>query len=216
MLVDPAVIDAVASVAADNPGLSLGDTPGSPSGTPSASPSAAAGDASAASRTADPIGPADRANATRWLAQVKTASTLQTVLGLGYADPDTAALARQRPSLVGLAAKESATAFEQLGIDALPTVAPASGWLDDEALPAVPKDTMVLVSDHAAPRTRNHWRTPEGQDRPRPWRRSPSASGSSPTPRSVRSTALAARWSSTCRPAGTRDRAGRRPTSSPG
>jgi hypothetical protein len=164
MLVDPAVIDAVASIAADNPGLSLGESGGSPSGTPSASPSPTAGDASTASRTTDRIDATDRANATRWLAQVKAASTLQTVLGLGYADPDTAALARQRPSLVALAAKESATAFEQLGIDALPTVAPASGWLDDEALPAVPADTMVLVSDHAAPRTRNHWRTPEGQD----------------------------------------------------
>jgi hypothetical protein len=161
MLVDPAVIDAVASIAADNPELSLGPPPGSPSGPTSPGPG---GDATRASRAAEELGPTDRANATRWLAQLKSASTLQTVLGLGYADPDTAALARQRPSMVALAAKESATAFHQLGIDAIPTVAPASGWLDDEALPAVPPDTMVLVSDHAAPRTRTHWRTPEGQD----------------------------------------------------
>ena len=161
MLVDPAVIDAVASIAADNPELSLGP-PGSTTQSPSPSP--APGDASPASRTVDRLGPTDRANATRWLAQLKSASTLQTVLGLGYADPDTAALARRRPSLVELAAKESATAFKQLGIDAVPTVAPASGWLDDEALPAVPGGTLVLVSDHAAPRTRTHWRTPEGQD----------------------------------------------------
>jgi hypothetical protein len=161
MLVDPAVVDAVASIAADNPELSLGtETPGSPSPSPSPSPV----EATPASRTADRLGATDRANATRWLAQVKTASTLQTVLGLGYADPDTAALARQRPSLVGLAAKESADAFKQLGITAVPAVAPGSGWLDDEALEAVPAGTMVLVSDHAAPRTRTHWLTPEGQD----------------------------------------------------
>jgi hypothetical protein len=163
MLVDPAVIDAVASIAGDNPELSLGP-PGSTTKSPSPSPSQASGDASPASRTVDRLDATDRANATRWLAQLKTASTLQTVLGLGYADPDTAALARQRPSLIGLAAKESATAFEQLGIEAVPTVAPASGWLDDEALPSVPPGTMVLVSDHAAPRTRSHWRTPEDQD----------------------------------------------------
>jgi hypothetical protein len=161
MLVDPAVIDAVASIAADNPALSLGTAPAEP--TPE-SPSPSTDDATPASRTLDRLDADDRAAATRWLAQVKRASTLQTVLGLGYADPDTAALARQRPSLVGLAAKESAAAFKQLGIDEVPTVAPASGWLDDEALTAVPADTMVLVSDHAAPRTRNHWRTPEGHD----------------------------------------------------
>jgi hypothetical protein len=42
--------------------------------------------------------------------------------------------------------------------------APASGWLDDAALTAIAPDTMVLVSDHSAPRTRSHWRTPEEQD----------------------------------------------------
>jgi hypothetical protein len=54
--------------------------------------------------------------------------------------------------------------FKRLGVEATPTVAPASGWLDDQALGSLATDTMVLVSDHAAPRTRTHWRTPEGQD----------------------------------------------------
>jgi hypothetical protein len=117
-----------------------------------------------ASRSLDRLGPADRAHATRWLAQVKSASTWLRVLALGYADPDVAALARRRPQLVGVAAKTSAAAFKGLGIDAVPAVAPADGWLDDEALAAVPSGTMVLVSDHSAPRTRTHWRTPEDQD----------------------------------------------------
>jgi hypothetical protein len=171
MLVDPAVIDAVASLAADNPALSLGTGPApggspSPSSGPSSGPSSdpSSADTDSPSRSDDRLGPADRGNATRWLTQVKAASAVQSVLGLGYADPDVASLARRRPQLVNLAAKESANAFKRLGVDALPTVAPASGWLDDEALASIGADTMVLVSDHSAPRTRTHWRTPEGQD----------------------------------------------------
>lgn len=168
MLVDPAVIDAVGSVAADNPALSLGEAPEgpteSPTETPSEAPSETPSGAVSPSRALDRLGPLDRANATRWLAQVKTASGWQRVLGLGYADPDTAALARRRPQMITLAAKESATAFKRLGIEAVPTVAPSTGWLDDAALGSVPADTMVLVSDHAAPRTRTHWRTPQQQD----------------------------------------------------
>ena len=157
MLVDPAVIDAVGSIAADNPALSLGEQPEEG---PSESPS----DAASPSRAEDRLGPVDRANAARWLAQVKEAAALQIVLGLGYADPDVASLAHRRPPLIKTAAKESAAAFERLGVDAIPTVAPASGWLDDAALTAIAPDSMVLVSDHSAPRTRSHWRTPEQQD----------------------------------------------------
>jgi hypothetical protein len=157
VLVDPAVIDAVGSVAANNPALSLGeDTEEVPEEDP--------GETNGPTRSLDRLGPVDRSHATRWLAQVKTASSWQTVLGLGYADPDVAGLARRRPQLIGVAAKESATAFERLGITALPAVAPVSGWLDDVALGAVAPETLVLVSDHAAPRTRTHWRTPAHQD----------------------------------------------------
>jgi hypothetical protein len=180
MLVDPAVVEAVASVAADNPPISLGEgtegpTPppsespgGDPSESPrestSESPGSSAGASAGASRSIERLEPTDRANAARWLAQVKSAATLQHVLGLGYADPDVAALARQRPQLIEAAAKESATAFDRFGIDAVPAVAPASGWLEDSSLASVPARTMVLVSDHSAPRTRTHWRTPEQQD----------------------------------------------------
>jgi hypothetical protein len=162
VLIDPAVIDAVASVAADNPPLSLGkEAAEGPSETPGESP----GGTPSPSRSVDRLGPTDRANAARWLAQVKTVSSLQTVLGLGYADPDVASLARRRPATLNLAAKQTAAAFKRFGVDdAIPAVAPASGWLDDQALGSIPADSMVLVSDHAAPRTRTHWRTPEGQD----------------------------------------------------
>ncbi len=165
MLVDPAVIDAVASITADNPALSLGEGPApGASDSPSATPTDTPGDLASPSRDDDRLGPDDRSNAARWLAQVKSASSFQTVLGLGYADPDTASLARHRPAYLALAAKQSATAFERLGIDAVPTVAPPTGWLDDQALTSIDQDSLVLVSDQAAPRTRTHWRTPEGQD----------------------------------------------------
>lgn len=163
MLVDPAVIDAVGSVAADNPELSLGEEPEpDPDETPSDSPSVSS--SGRVSRSLARFGPIDRANAARWLAQVKAAADVHTVLGLAYADPDTASLARRRPGLLALAARESATTFERLGIAALPTVAPASGWLDDAALASIEAETMVLLSDHAAPRTRTQWRTFREQD----------------------------------------------------
>lgn len=165
LLIDPAVIDAVGSVASDNPALSLGEEP-EPEDPPTESPddSPSVSSSGQVSRSLVRFGPIDRANAARWLAQVKAAAGVQTVLGLGYADPDTASLARRRPGLLSIAAQESATAFERLGIAALPTVAPASGWLDDAALASIEAETMVLLSDHSAPRTRTQWRTSRQQD----------------------------------------------------
>lgn len=162
MLVDPAVIDAVGSMAADNPSLSLGEEP--EEATPSSSPSPTPSGLASPSRSDDRLAPVDRQHAARWLAQISNAAKWQRVLGLGYADPDTASLGRRRPQLVDLAAKESAGAFKRFGIDSSPAVAPSTGWLDDEALASIPADTTVLVSDHSAPRTRTHWRTPEHQD----------------------------------------------------
>jgi hypothetical protein len=164
MLVDPAVIDAVGSIAADNPPLSLGEEPEGSTETPTPTPPGTPSGLVSPSRSDDRLAPLDRQHAARWLAQVNTAARWQRVLGLGYADPDTAALARRRPQLVSTAAKESAAAFKRLGIDTIPAVAPTTGWLDDAALGSIPSDTMVLVSDHSAPRTRTHWRTPEQQD----------------------------------------------------
>jgi hypothetical protein len=164
MLVDPAVIDAVGSIAADNPPLSFGEQPEEPPESPTESPGSSPSASPTASRSIDRLGPLDRSHATRWLAQVRTASSWMRVLGLGYADPDTAALARHRPQYIDLAARQSAAAFKRLDIDAQPAVAPSTGWLDDATLASIPADTTVLVSDHAAPRTRTQWRTPEHQD----------------------------------------------------
>lgn len=156
-LLDPAVLEAATDLAGDNPPLSFGngkDPDPDPSASPTESPS----------RSASRLDPTDRANAGAWVAQVTASARAHTTLGLGYADPDVTALARREPSLLTLANKLAATTFTALDIPAVPTVSPPDGWLDDDLLAQIPTGSMLLVSDHAAPRTRTHWRTPENQD----------------------------------------------------
>ena len=155
MLLDPAVLDAVSDLAEDNPALSLGKPvkPG-PSGSPSPSPS----------RSGGRLGAGDSARASEWLTEVTTAARRHVALGLGYADPDIASLIRQGSPLYALANRLSAQTFKSLRIDAVPAVAPPTGWLQDDAIARLKQQTTVLVSDHAAPRTRTRWRGPGGQD----------------------------------------------------
>ncbi len=154
MLVDPAVLEAVADLSVNNPPLSLGDgEPAEPNPTPTP-----------ASRTANRLEPTDRANAEAWVQQVLAAARRHTVLRLPYADPDVNALARRAPSLLELAGTLSAQTFERLEIVAAPVVAPPDGWLDDALLPQVGTEPLVLVSDHGAPRARTQWKTTDGQD----------------------------------------------------
>ncbi|MFL6023830.1 MAG: DUF6049 family protein [Marmoricola sp.] len=157
LLIDPAVLDAVSDLAQDNPPLSLGKPvePG-PGESPSSSDSP--------SRSGIREGAGDQDNARAWLTQVSTAARRHVALGLGYADPDIASLIRQGSPLYALANRLSAQTFKDLRIDAVPTVAPPSGWLEDDAIARLKEQTTVLVSDHAAPRTRTRWRAPEGQD----------------------------------------------------
>lgn len=153
-LVDPAVLEAVESVAANNPPVSFGKEAEE---TPSPSPTAS-------SRSLNRLDAVDRANAAAWLDQVKAIALSRTVLGLGYGDPDTAGLARYRPAMLTRAERLSAETFDRLDISAVPAVAPPDGWLDDDALVDVGKGALVLVSDHGAPRTRTQWRTADDQD----------------------------------------------------
>lgn len=153
LLLDPAVLDAVGDLAANNPALSLGKAaePG-----PSASPSP--------SRSGVRLEAGDRARASAWMDLVTTAARRHVALGLGYADPDVASLIRHGSPLYALSTRLSAQTFKALRIDAVPTVAPPSGWLDDDAIARLKKQTTVLVSDHAAPRTRTRWQAAGGQD----------------------------------------------------
>ncbi|MCW2753822.1 MAG: hypothetical protein JWQ32_1233 [Marmoricola sp.] len=151
VLLDPAVLDAVADLSAGNPPLSLGT---STKPTSTASPS----------RSQVRPNLTDQTNAAAWLVQVIAAARAHTALGLGYADPDVSALARHRPTLLKLAARLAAQTFSSLNIPALPAVAPPDGWLDDASLSSIQPETVVLVSDHAAPRTRTIWRTGKSQN----------------------------------------------------
>lgn len=153
LLVDPAVLEAVSDLKDENPPISLGATPEPES--PSPSPSL--------SRDSNRLEPADRVNAESWLASIRATAARQTTLGLGYADPDVASLARRRPALLAAATKLSAQTFSELGITARPTIAPPDGWFDDDLLGRLAADTTVLVSDHSAPRTRTRWSTVAGQ-----------------------------------------------------
>jgi hypothetical protein len=157
MLIDPAVLDAVRDLAAGNPALSLGTStrPG-PSGSPSPSESP--------SRSQDRVDAADRVAAAAWLESVKIAARRHTALGLGYADPDTAAVVRSSSGLYSLATRLSAESFADLRIDALPTVAPPTGWLADATVARLKTQTTVLLSDHGSPRSRTRWLAPRGQD----------------------------------------------------
>ncbi len=157
LLVDPAVLEAVRDLKDDNPAISLGP-PSDETPEPTASPT------DDPSRSDGRLDPADRANASAWLDRITAAAKIQTTLGLGYADPDATSLARRRPPMLALAFKLAAQTFADFDISAIPTVAPADGWFDEDLLSSVPGDSTVLVSDHAAPRTRTRWRTTAGQD----------------------------------------------------
>jgi hypothetical protein len=155
MLVDPAVLDAVGDVAADNPPISFGTgTEATPSESPSPSPS----------RSGVRLEAGDRANAAAWMDLITTAGRRHSVLGLGYADPDVAALIRQRSPLRALANRLADETFTGLGIDAIRTVAPPAGWIDDDAVAKLAASSTVLVSDHSEPGNRTLLRAPGEQD----------------------------------------------------
>lgn len=154
LLVDPAVLEAVADLSANNPPLSLGDgEPAEPGPEPTPT-----------SRSANRLEPTDRANAEAWSQQVLAAARRHTVLRLPYADPDVNTLARRAPRLLEIAGTLSAQTFESLDITTTPAVAPADGWLDEALLPLLGSEPLLLVSDQASPRARTQGTTPGGQD----------------------------------------------------
>lgn len=158
VLLDPALLDVAAAIAAGNPPLTLGPEPeGSEEKEESETPSP-----SAASRAADRLADSDRTAAQAWLTEILAGARTHSALALGYADPDTSALARRRPQLLERAAGLSRSALERHSLSAVPAVAPPDGWLDEDALGALPVDTTVLVSDHGAPRMRSLWSSGQG------------------------------------------------------
>ena len=169
-VVDPAVLDAARSVAADNPLMDAGptdtddepNTPPSPSVNPSVNPSVSPSVSPSPSPSEDTTaGPSDEEaselsadveGAASWLNIFRRQSDQHTVLTTPYGDVDLAAMLRgdfaesyQQATDLGAATMES------LDVDASPVVAPPSGHLPNVALPGIDPDTPLILGDHAAP-----------------------------------------------------------------
>ncbi len=148
-LLDPAVLDALQDYGRGNPPLSLGssrpstdadndgDAPDS-SPSPSPSPTPISGAPSEEERA--------RANAVleTFLATLRTDS----VLTLGYADPDVVSLARRGPNLLKRAGELATRSMREHGLTGTPVVAPPTGYFDPDLLARVPATSMLLLSDH--------------------------------------------------------------------
>lgn len=159
-LVDPAVLDAVGSVAAGDPALDTAPTTdddtgsASPSPSPSSRPSAST-DASAGTGD-DSSGDSDSAAATDargWLADFRRQSVGHRVLALPYGDLDVAAVLRGPVSaLYARATSLSTAALADHGVQgATPVVSPDSGYLPSDVVKRLDPGSTALLRDAAAP-----------------------------------------------------------------
>ncbi len=161
-LVDPAVLQAVDDLAHGNPPLSYGeptDQGSSPSPSPTASPTVEPTTAPADPDSATPV---ENQTAAGWLERLEGAMTGQAVLGLPYADPDVAAVARRQPGLLKHARALADTTFRQFGVTDSPVVAPVDGVLNRAALHRLQPEDIVLVSDRGKALHRSEWLTGNG------------------------------------------------------
>ncbi|HET6625181.1 MAG TPA: DUF6049 family protein [Nocardioidaceae bacterium] len=173
-VLDPAVLDAVRSVARDNPPMDSGptdtddeaNTPPSTGGSPSAGPSADEestdpSDTASDDTTGDTTGDAseepptlseEAGVAADWLSTFRSQSAQHTVLSTPYGDVDAAAMLRgDFAESYEQATELSATTMEDLGIQAGPVLAPPPGFLPSAALSQVDPETPVILADQAAP-----------------------------------------------------------------
>ena len=171
-LVDPAVLDAAASVAHENPPLSTaadGTGPGeaesqSPSPSPSGAgdPGPSAGSGTSEEPAQEPTEAAQ--DAADWLASFVEHTSGDAVLTLPYGDLDVAAVTGNRLRRI---LRQATTLSEQtttaLGVDDSPAVGPPSGRLPGRALGALDAGTPALLADRAVPSaTGSLLRRPDG------------------------------------------------------
>ena len=163
-LVDPAVLDAVGSVAADNPPISTapdGSGPGGasePSESPAASPSAEASQDGSGDSGSDEGGEqgqeptAEAQEATGWLESFLADAGGDALFALPYGDVDVPAVAGNHlDGILESSERLSADSMARLGTAATPVIAPPSGYLTRSALAAADPGTAVLMSDLAFP-----------------------------------------------------------------
>lgn len=124
---------------ADQPG-NQGDA--SESATPSPSSSA-----SAFPERADAPSRSERARATDVLQTFLATARDDDLLTLGYADVDAAALARRAPSLLRRANDLSTRSMTSRELNGRPVVAPPEGRFDPDLLRAVPRGSLMVLSD---------------------------------------------------------------------
>ena len=174
-VVDPAVLDAVTSVARDNPKIDPGPDGsadgGSPTPSPSPSESASPSDGASpdqggggdVSSAAEPTPEAVAARA--WLEEFRRQAPTHQVSTVPYGDLDlAAALGTPFAGLYGQAADLSDQAMTALDVEgSTPVVAPLSGRLPATALRGVDPETPVLLSESAFPRAQRTVLTRDGR-----------------------------------------------------
>lgn len=150
-LIDPAVLDAAADIAAGNPPLSYGDP--RPEEEPAPSPNAVGASLRVSTTSAD--------SADTWLDRLTASARTRGVLALPYADPDVAALLRIRPQLLERAQELSRSAFESREITAPAAFAPPAGWVSPEVQESGAAE-VVLGSDQGEDVERTTYAMPGG------------------------------------------------------
>ena len=168
-VVDPAVLDAVASVARDNPALNRGPSGEERSGGAGTSPSAIPSDQPSTSPSASPSSGAtgdgstsrrastSAVRARRWLGEFRRQARRHAVTALPYGDLDLASVltrsnASGLQSLYARATDASRASLAGLGVEgARPVVDPSSGYLPGAALARVPDDVPVVLRQSALP-----------------------------------------------------------------
>lgn len=140
-LVDPAVLDAVARLAAGNRPRSLGPT--RERDAPTAPPTS---DAPTADGQPAPDTESARV-ASRWLDRLGDVLDGNEVLTLPYGNVDTAATLARDPDLLEVALAQGSGVLESLGVATTPAYAAPNGYLDPATIRTAGPGTTTLVSD---------------------------------------------------------------------
>ncbi|MET0838892.1 MAG: DUF6049 family protein, partial [Marmoricola sp.] len=166
-LLDPAVLDALQDFGRGNPPITLGpaqastgDEEGDGGDDPGSSPSPSPAPAPVSGTPSE--GQQARANAV--LEGLLAATRSDTVLNLGYADPDVVSLVRRGPVLLRRADDLSSRSLQAHNLTGTPVVAPPQGYFDPQLLASIPPEKLMLLSDHGDLEQPVVSRLPTGQE----------------------------------------------------
>ena len=167
-LLDPAVLDALSDFGRGNPPLSLGPANASDDGEDGEGDGDDPGSSPSPSPTAEPVSgapsKAQQARAAAVLEDLLADTRGDTVLNLGYADPDVVSLVRRGPNLLRRSDDLSQRSMRTYGLTATPVVSPPQGYFDPELLASIPSQTLLLLGDHGDLEQPTLSRLPTGQE----------------------------------------------------